>query len=245
MPANKSLSGDGYYYTPVAEIFGGDSYSSGWKKANGCSGSVTQYKTSYDGVKGLWCGLEGSCSGGDVVRCAYTGGHNWFNGGGKDNGGLVTEFMLKWSKPSHIGLGYSEGDELGEADYLEDVTIVEDMEVVAPPEWREQALKPNAGGHYGNPSRRGGCLQDEDVVNVGTGVACAPRIGKKSNSDGLPEPNCKLGGAVPDATNGCPVDANIASSKSWPICLGKGNTTDPSTDGDFHCMLVCPCDAGH
>jgi polyhydroxybutyrate depolymerase len=151
VPANVSLSGDGYYYTPVSDIFGGDSYSSGWKKSNGCSGSAKHYATAYDGVKGLWCAAEGTCSGGDVVRCAYTGGHNWFNGGGKDNGGLVTDFMLKWSKPSHIGLGYSEGEQLGEAEFLEDVTIVEDIEEAAP-EWTAQIVKPKQGGHYGNPA---------------------------------------------------------------------------------------------
>merc|ERR550537_1337031 len=76
VPANVSLSADGYYYTPVAEIFDGNQYSAGWKKSNGCSGSASHYRTEYDGIKGLWCVSEGYCPGGDVVRCAYKGGHN-------------------------------------------------------------------------------------------------------------------------------------------------------------------------
>jgi poly(3-hydroxybutyrate) depolymerase len=35
VPANVSLSADGYYYTTTKEIFEGGKYSSGWKKANG------------------------------------------------------------------------------------------------------------------------------------------------------------------------------------------------------------------
>merc|ERR1712232_93433 len=45
------------------------------------------------------------------------------------------------------------------------------------------------------------------------------------------------------SANGCPVDAPTDErSKAWPICIAKGNTTDPYDAGDFHCLLVCPCD---
>merc|ERR1719401_482543 len=94
VPANVSLSGDGYYYTPTREIFGGNAYSKGWKNANGCSGPSRHYPTRYDGIKDLWCVSEGSCVGGDVVRCAYKGGHNWFNGGGPDYGVSQKEIAL-------------------------------------------------------------------------------------------------------------------------------------------------------
>merc|ERR1712232_158553 len=111
VPANVSLSGDGYYYTTTHDIFNGNEYyEKGWKDSNNCSGDLVHYPTSYDGIDDLWCGLEGTCAGGDLVRCAYSLGHEWFDYGGKNNGGLVTDSLLKWSKPSHIGMGYSHGE---------------------------------------------------------------------------------------------------------------------------------------
>lgn len=244
VPANTSLSGDGYYYTTTSNIFNGDSYSSGWKKANGCSGSSTHYKTNYDRVKDLWCVSEGICSGGDVVRCSYTGGHNWFNGGGKDHGGLVVDFMMQWTKTSHIGRGYSEGETMGPGEILEDITAVDEdeTEAIEDPSFQEGVLTQKAKAHYGNP--KDGCLPDEDKVVSGIGHTCAPRIGTESDADSLPTPQCKLGGT--HATkNGCPTDAQLVSkSKAWPICLAKGNTTDAYEQGDFHCLLVCPCQSG-
>ena len=53
VPANWSLSSDGYYYTPTKDIFGGDRYSTGWLKANGCKGAGKHYPTPYDGEKEL------------------------------------------------------------------------------------------------------------------------------------------------------------------------------------------------
>merc|ERR1740123_1337710 len=111
VPANVSLSSEGYYYTPTAEIFGGNKYSLGWKVSNNCSGPNSHYKTKYDGVKELYCVSEGSCKGGDVVRCAWNGGHNWFANNASDNGGLVTDFLKQWTKPSHIGMGRIEEEQ--------------------------------------------------------------------------------------------------------------------------------------
>merc|ERR1719486_1289070 len=71
VPANVSLSGDGYYYTTTHDIFNGNRYSKGWKEANGCSGASSHYHSVYDGIKQLWCVSEGNCSGGGVVRCSY------------------------------------------------------------------------------------------------------------------------------------------------------------------------------
>jgi len=258
VPANVSLSGDGYYYTVTSQIFGGSQYSTGWKKANGCQGSVSHYPTNYDGIQSLWCGVEGTCFGGDVVFCSYTGGHTWFNNGGPDNGGLVTDFLLRWKKASHIGGGYSEGDDLGPGEVLEDVNVLGDNlgdrdPTAGPvPQWPE-TLNPGTGhrwfeagkGHYGNPAD--GCLEDEDVLLLGTGHACAPRIGTEPPEIGdekLPVPKCKLGGVAP-RTNGCPVDADVAHSMAWPICLAKGKASDPYRHGDFHCLLVCPCNLGN
>ena len=109
VPANWSLSSDGYYYTPTKDIFGGDRYSTGWLKANGCKGAGKHYPTPYDGEKELYCVQEGECAGGDVVRCAWDGGHNWLFDQAAPNGGLVTDFLLRWSKPTHVGYGRKRG----------------------------------------------------------------------------------------------------------------------------------------
>jgi hypothetical protein len=241
VPANVSLSADGYYYTITSEIFYGNAYSKGWVSANGCSGSPEHYPTSYDNIKELYCVSEGRCSGGDVVRCAYKGGHNWFNGGGTDNGGVVTDFLLKWTKTSHVGNGYSRGDAMAPTQLIENIVIVDDSLAEEPLQW-EETLQANAKGHYGNPTK--GCLPDEDAIPAGSGHVCAPRIGVKADMVAPPSPNCKLGGVASDTSNGCPTDADVAKSRAWPVCLAKGNTTDPYDHGDFHCMLVCPCDDG-
>eukprot|EP00930_Biecheleria_cincta_P038079 TRINITY_DN26161_c0_g1_i1.p1 TRINITY_DN26161_c0_g1~~TRINITY_DN26161_c0_g1_i1.p1 ORF type:complete len:567 (+),score=63.89 TRINITY_DN26161_c0_g1_i1:67-1767(+) len=252
VPANVSLSGDGYYYTTTHEIFNGGAYSTGWKKANGCTGTPSHYKTNYDGIQSLWCVLEGECPGGDVVRCSYNAGHNWFHNGGEDNGGLVTDFLLKFTKLSHIGFGLSDGDQFEEklpapGDVLTDIRViaggaVDDPSLAPEPVWPEQTLKSESKGHYGNPST--GCLQDEDAVPAGTGHTCAPKIGVSVNNSALPTPHCKLGGVSPSA-NGCPMDAHVSqSSMAWPICLAKGISGDPYSNGEFHCLLVCPCEAG-
>jgi poly(3-hydroxybutyrate) depolymerase len=259
-----ALSDDGYYYTPTSEIFYGNSYSSGWVKANGCSGTPSHYPTKYDGVKGLWCESQGSCTGGDVVRCAYEGGHDYFNVcdclgwndegecnkfdetghcGPKYNGELVVDFLLRWTKPSHIGRGYSVGEVMGAGHLLEDVVYGRDEQPTPPAtlQWQQQTLQADSAGHYGNPDR--GCLSDEDVILAGSGRVCAPRIGS-SNKTSPPIPKCIIGGVSPLA-NGCPINANIvANSKAWPVCLAKSNTTGGYDRGEFHCFLVCPCRVG-
>merc|ERR1712072_853807 len=91
------------------------------------------------------------------------------------------------------------------------------------PQWTEETLEAAPGGHYGNPAH--GCLPDEDVIFLGSGHTCAPRIG--TTDEAPPTPKCKVGGVAP-SRNGCPADANrIVPSKAWPICLAKGNGTDP------------------
>merc|ERR1712232_1260476 len=106
VPANKSLSGDGYYYTTTSEIFNGGSYSSGWKKSNGCSSGYSQkWPTQWDGTSSFGCVSE--CSDNSVIRCSWNGGHNWLFNNAKSNGGLVTKFLLGWTKVSHVGFGRS------------------------------------------------------------------------------------------------------------------------------------------
>ena len=91
VPANVSLSADGYYYTTTEEIFNGGKYSDGWKAANGCDGKASHWPTQWDGRDKFWCISE--CSDGDVVRCMWDGGHNWLFNEAKPNGGLVTKCM--------------------------------------------------------------------------------------------------------------------------------------------------------
>ena len=81
---------------------------------------------------------------------------------------------------------------------------------------------------------------------------CAPKIGvKAAAADGLPTPECELGGVVP-SDNGCPTDAAVDAmadkkSKAWPVCLAKDSAKAPGgyANGAFHCLLVCPCGGGH
>lgn len=251
VPANVSLSGDGYYYTPTEEIFWGNKYSTGWANANGCTRDLKFYPTKYDDIRNLWCISVGKCTGGDVVRCAYDGGHNWFNGGGSDNGGLVTDFLWRWSKPSHIGRGYSVGEEMGPGKFLENIQIIdtEVADVAASPvqDWPTVLVRSQDTGHYGNPAV--GCLPDEDVLPVGEGNGriCAPRITLQTTTS-TPKPKCTIGGVAANASNGCPHDvANMkVDSQAWPMCLAKSadRVPDPYEKGDFHCILICPCDLG-
>ena len=262
VPGNVSLSGDGYYYTTTDEIFGGGKYSTGWKKANGCSGASSHYPTQFDGQSDFWCVQEGDCPGGDVIRCSWKGGHNWLFNSAKSNGDLVTDFLFKWTKQSHLGFGYTKeahGVRGAPAAVLENVTILgaaalgEPLVAEASTSAQQafDALDTTLEGfhwkkaHYGNPKH--GCRSDEEVVSAGTGRVCAFKVGTKASVEeaigAAPEPECVVGGATPQ-TNGCPTDAAVAStSKAWPSCVGKGanDEPDPYDQGLFHCLLVCPC----
>eukprot|EP00746_Dinoflagellata_sp_MGD_P129040 gnl/MRDRNA2_/MRDRNA2_63299_c0_seq2.p1 gnl/MRDRNA2_/MRDRNA2_63299_c0~~gnl/MRDRNA2_/MRDRNA2_63299_c0_seq2.p1 ORF type:complete len:538 (+),score=70.55 gnl/MRDRNA2_/MRDRNA2_63299_c0_seq2:153-1616(+) len=256
VPANVSLSADGYYYTTTAEIFGGGKYCAGWKKSNGCDNRSYQWKTKWDGQDDLWCLSE--CSKGDVVRCSWSGGHNWYANNAQKNGGLVTTFLLQWTKTSHIGNGSTIGESPRMGNILESIEILERDPSIQSPFKGVQILEEDppiqssfegfektlsSGSHYGNPVK--GCLPDEDVVSAGNGRVCAPRI-EADVTTAPPTPKCKIGGVVPQQ-NGCPLDATVVDgSKAFPTCLAKSNYTDikpdPYTAGEFHCLLVCPCD---
>ena len=60
------------------------------------------WPTKYDGHLRFYCLREGQCSGGDVIRCSWDGGHNWLFNDAKANGGLLTTFLLQWTKPTHV-----------------------------------------------------------------------------------------------------------------------------------------------
>lgn len=241
---------------------------------------------------------QGDCSGGDVVRCAWNGGHNWLFDDAVANGFLVTDFLLRWTKPSHQGGGVNveagfPPTAAGVKGLLNVTVVEEDTEPVAThrttalpqtleaveercdtaadctlpcphPDVNEcvdglcgcvAAADGNStasggaaakGHHYGDPEQ--GCRDDEDVILAGKGHVCAPRIGTAApaaDSADPPPPKCMLGGVVSNRDNGCPFDARVsAKSKAFPICLARGmsGSPDPYSDGDFHCLLVCPCD---
>jgi len=271
VPANVSLSGDGYYYTPTAEIFGGGKYSKGWKAANGCSGANRHYPTRFDGQKKMYCIQEGECRSGDVVRCAWAGGHDWY-GTPSQNGGMIVDFLLQWQKPSHLGGGHSaldlSRDQGRRGKPLAKVTVV-DAEPDDPAPWKDEiplqgaaALAEETPGgvspkkHYGNP--RQGCRSDEDAVRVGSlGHACAPKVSHKGREDlavggkegsSVPRPNCTIGGVGTVGQGvGCPHDARLPKGKApRPVCLAvapakRSEEQDPYMEGDFHCLLSCPC----
>lgn len=235
VPAN-TTNGGGWYYTVTSEIFGGNKYSQGWKAANGCSGASTHYPTAYDGTSSLYCISEGSCSGGDVVRCSWSGSHTFIS----VNGGLAWDFLSQWTKPSHVGYGCSDGEPCQQS---QSVAVTRAEEAVVRSVFEGLSLlAPAAHGHYGDPAS--GCLADEEVVPVAGGHTCAPRIDSSLSPSQERTPSCKFGDAFPIKDNGCPTDADVAAaSTAWPACVAKGNSTDPYRNGEFHCVLVCgPCD---
>ena len=176
----------------------------------------------------------------------------------------MTDFLLRWAKTSHVGYGRTTDDPIGWPPAL---TLLTDMVIRTDDESVEEtrddadaeamaALEATAitadgassHSHYGDPDK--GCRVDEDTVLAGTGRVCAPRISSSSSAsvdEGLPVPKCKIGGVTRDASNGCPSTRATAAADgtqraaAWPVCLAKGNTTDPYSAGNFHCLLVCPC----
>lgn len=240
VPANGTppTSSDGYFYTAMSEIYGGNEYSSGWKTSNNCSGEASHYVTPFDGASQLYCVSEGSCSGGDVVRCAFSGGHTY----APDNGALIWWFVSQFVKKSHIGKGCSVGKVC--ANKTTQLQRLEAHAVSSNPAphddfWQLEVKEP---GHYGDPAN--GCLEDEDIIPLAGGRVCAPRIrSTRIEEQGLPTPQCKLGGMSP-FQNGCPQDVTEGAARgAWPTCLAKGNTSTPYENAEFHCMLVCgPCE---
>ena len=190
---------------------------------------------------------EGACTGGDVVRCAWDGGHTWLFGSARANGGLVTSFLLRWAKPSHRGGGHSRRGPPSPNATASRLTLID---VAAEPPPRAAATATAARRHhYGDPAR--GCLADEDKVPAGTGATCAPIIGAIPPADRTapPLPLCHVGGVARDPNNGCPPRSDADPSDAhaaWPVCLAKraDGGEDPYASGHFHCLLVCPCAAG-
>lgn len=151
----------------------------------------------------------------------------------------MSEFLMKWTKVSHVGYGCVEGESCPDPEFLEDVTLVEDE---APEDLNvDWATTLTKGSHFGDP--KDGCNDDEDVIDLGLGHICSYKVNTVGQENsGVPIANCTIGGAAPVESNGCPTDAAVTGdSKAFPICLAKGHTDDPYTNGEFHCVLACPC----
>lgn len=239
IPANHSLSSDGWYYTPTTAIFYGNEFSPGWRKANLCFGPSFHFPTSLDGVMDLYCVSEGLCLGGGVVRCTWNGSHSYFGYDGSLHGQLVTEFLLRWTKPTHIGGGYRVGEEPGPPQLLDEIHVVEQLKPSQEPRSSPLAQREAASyqGPYGDPAT--GCLEGETLRRIADGHACAPRIGVEVNSTSqIPQPQCRLGLAA--RGKGCPDFKD--SNRAFPVCLADvGETKGVEGAGDFYCILACPC----
>jgi len=186
------------------------------------------------------------------VRCAWDGGHNWLFNDAVANGGVVSDFLVQWTKPAHLGKGMSVHDELDTTSTThsalevtvvktEDLTFKQYVETnnvytLLPQAMTHDNAEAPQDGYYGNAAS--GCPEGSDIVLVGTGHACAPRIGVKGLMESIPVPDCVIGGS-----KGCPHYAGEAQ----PVCLAKGNASastlrNPYLEGDFHCLLECPCE---
>jgi len=103
---NGAVSSEGWIYSTMKAIF------SLWEPANNCSSTevASHYPTSLDGSEDLYCWgklcpSSSSSVSYPVVRCAWNGGHNYFANDPAQNGKLVWEFLSKFNRPEHKGLG--------------------------------------------------------------------------------------------------------------------------------------------
>ncbi|GAB5356526.1 hypothetical protein AAMO2058_000297300 [Amorphochlora amoebiformis] len=116
VPANWTIFGggatsvEGWIYSGISPVF------KEWEIANQCEmQDPIHYPTTLDGFQDLYCWgklckQKKSCPFAKeveypVVRCAWTGGHNYFGNSGRANGHLVWEFLSKFSNPNHLGKG--------------------------------------------------------------------------------------------------------------------------------------------
>ena len=104
-----AVSNEGWIYSLMSDIF------AKWEPANGCTSSdkPSHYPTSVDGVEQLYCwGKQcGASNEYPVIRCAWKGGHNYFANSATSNSKLAWEFLSKFSRPSHTGMGVNDGSE--------------------------------------------------------------------------------------------------------------------------------------
>jgi beta-galactosidase len=91
VPFDGSASGDGFLYTPTAQVM------AAWAESQQCSAESSPYPTSRDGVQGFRCIQHAGCaSGAEVVDCAWDGGHDWPRAGEDQLGvDVIWEFFVK------------------------------------------------------------------------------------------------------------------------------------------------------
>jgi len=240
VPSNTTRSADGWLYTVTSDIM------EAWvEKCGGSTKSQYHYTTPCDGKQSMYCAAQGSDL---VVRCSWNGGHSWPSCSGE----LVWYFLNQHTNDLHVGKGRVKGvDDLSLPEpmsAIKEVYTLPDHTTVTTDMWRKftglpfelrsAPVDPSKGPHYSNPND-GGCLSDEDMLEVEGGVTCAPRV--KSDSRGL-NPQCILGGGTYEKENQCPTDTpahkSYARYGAFPTCLGYPS---PSAGG-YHCLLSCgPC----
>lgn len=261
--STKALSQDGWWYNLLSDT------QAGWLKANGCSQAppLSNYvppliSASTASRTKLGCANHGC----DVVTCAWSGSHTYFGTSATDNGNLVWGFLEAYTKPAHVGYGYTTSTPLAErvrprtsfADVRVELGEAVDALTTAPGGTADALVTAPAvedvaaAVHYGNPAS--GCRDDEEVLVLSSGPesgrVCAPM--KKGPSATNPtEAQCTLGGTLPDETNGCPTDVpspSGGSTKWWPAVGAFPVCLQDSTAGaraDTHCLLLCgPCRLG-
>ena len=75
MPLDGSRSGDGYYYTPVAEV------AALWAEAQGCGAAAVPVGSELEGDDPFACVEHPDCDHGVAVRvCTWAGAHDWPRG---------------------------------------------------------------------------------------------------------------------------------------------------------------------
>eukprot|EP00930_Biecheleria_cincta_P013079 TRINITY_DN11845_c0_g1_i2.p1 TRINITY_DN11845_c0_g1~~TRINITY_DN11845_c0_g1_i2.p1 ORF type:complete len:962 (+),score=129.73 TRINITY_DN11845_c0_g1_i2:45-2888(+) len=129
VPANISMSANGYYYTLNSDIF------EVWRRANGCKFDMdrhdSHWPTSLDGTRDLYCVSEGRDCKAAVVRCAYEGGHGSFADGGEQNGELVWGFLSQFAKEESPAQVSSWRVEAPEEHGLDSILLQEAAQAVA------------------------------------------------------------------------------------------------------------------
>lgn len=224
VPANSSLSQDGWYYVVNSAIF------RGWRGSNRCSGTgAVHWPTALDGVQDLYCVSEGEHCEAPVVRCGWSGSHSYFSDP-SSNGELVWGFLSQFSRGSS-------GHVKRVSQMQRRLQAATSMRAGAIPNLRR--LRP-LGVHYGDPHV--GCLTDEDKLILGKdGAVCSPRRVSLVTDSSDDRSACVVGG-VAASVNGCPQDSpKRLGSKAWPICL-KTDILGNASAGPFGCFLVCgPC----
>jgi len=235
IPINKTdclqvpLSSEGWIYSLMTDIF------SVWEPVNGCSESSSSqhYPTSFDGVQDLYCWGKSCGDDGEypVIRCAWSGGHNYYGNSPGLNGPLVWEFLSKFTNPYHEGLGVSTKPHpprgfIASKGYTE---VAEEIAVRAH-QTAESSLWNNGSWRhpYGDP--KSGCELFESTIQFTidsntTAAVCAPKL-----------PFCKVGGYNP-TSNGCPQLRNRKTGVT-PVCMAINKNNEPHLL-ERHCLLAC------